>query len=482
MVVRLLHLQYSLANCCIHHFVVLFLITFISCQLLFATRVTLSSFQYIVDTAQPIHLSAANETTDKPYFIFHVGPQKTATTTIQQQLRFHFDLLTLDNYFFAGSYTKSILVGLPRFVEFADILKNVTCHDQVRAARIEYESQNRTSGNWWDSVACWKRALDQIHEHRGKHILISDENLADINSETSQLTASLFDWPTLLASLPEYNMLAIVSYRRYADWLPSAKFEGERFVPSKRLSNLWPSEGGCSNPPFLPSFAFEPVPRKCVSAFYTNDIVRILEPMVPVKIFNMHDLQGGNLSDIHRYVNRKTFTDSITAAFVCRALPHASITCAAIRNEDRINELGKKKAVQMNQRLVMEYTDVILRAAEAGLIDATCTSRYSANEAVKMQQSSFEEINSSAIPRTCPRKNDLSRFLKLSIEYEEELLPDFARSSEGRAAHETAFWNSVKQKSQKYCELNTQVLFRWPFWKSIFADLKLACNESTQVQ
>ena len=116
-------------------------------------------------------LHKANED-DRPYFILHVGPPKTATTTLQTELtKFDFNILLMDNYVYLGQrMIDPNNMWRHLHGNLLKVLKDRDCQVAVNKARL--------SNQTWPE--CWVEFLDTLEKRRkeGHSIILSEENFS----------------------------------------------------------------------------------------------------------------------------------------------------------------------------------------------------------------------------------------------------------------------------------------------------------------
>ena len=130
----------------------------------------------------------------KPYFVFHVGPPKTATTTIQCGLSDVSGLLaSKDSYYYLGKPCGA-----------ASLRNNETA---LRGHYLQYELDAGRLGY----VGTRLEFRLKWHLSRGNNIVFSVETFG---LKTNQ------GWDALLSLLKDWNVRIVVAYRRYYEWIP----------------------------------------------------------------------------------------------------------------------------------------------------------------------------------------------------------------------------------------------------------------------
>jgi hypothetical protein len=418
------------------------------------------------------------ENDHRPYLIFHVGPPKTATSLLQEELTAWQGALARDNWIYGGSYYKhGDHVPHNKSIPVASGLKSLQCHRQLRTARLAAQSDNdqgssNTAAQWWSTVTCWTNMLRNLERYRGQNILIMDETLSYLDVVEYRKERGPFDWPSLYQSLPEYQIHIMVNYRRYVDWVPSAKQQMERYKPAKPKLRNWPSKDGKRLEPLLPDFAFRTFPSKYILYRHTNEIVDALSPQAPVHVVNPYDPRPFPFTSL-----RSSFLCNNTHIFNA---PHA---CALSLQQD---ELDKDQPPHVsNPSRSTDYDVLALAAADAGLVDPLRVRRRKlglAMEAFHQQLLLQQQHNTTTTttpdwPQICPERDVCERYLQLSIDREVALLPAFAATPQGTLEHTTQFWKAVA--AQKYCFVDAEAILRQDEWRAFLQQYMAAVNNAT---
>jgi len=151
--------------------------------------------------------------TNKPNFIIHVGPPKTATTYLQTELKSWEDTLrTKDNLVYVGKYITKEARNGESLGPFVRLLRDEKCQKRARVAS--------------NLPKCWSRFLQSLKQYKinQQSIMVSDE-----------VFSFQHKFNLLYKALSElgWNMIVIVAYRRYSDRLVSQKQQLNRWTPSK---------------------------------------------------------------------------------------------------------------------------------------------------------------------------------------------------------------------------------------------------------
>lgn len=372
-----------------------------------------------------------NTTFARPWFIMHVGPPKTATTTLQIEMGTLVSLqrLAQDDYLYIGRdsrYTdKSEEYGMKPF----RILTDSGCHLRVRAARLDNTSMPE----------CWQEFMTDLNELQGMNMIASDERWGFMDSKV------YWDWQAIRESLSErFNLRIVVSYRRFSEWLLSVYSQQQR--ESMYARRKWPQQHGA--PPVTPLFSSlqvlmnNPYPFKYL---YTDTLVSKLKRFnITVDILNLHSENG------------------IMPTLMCGLVPNANRSCRKSIERHATN-LTKRSNVALN----FDYDTIACKAAELGLLDMELHQRP---EVAKLAAVFHQEIlNATELPMKCPSKAELQPLLQRSLELESKILPDFYKSPLGKTAHEQDFWQAVD--NHKFCSINVQAVLQQEAWRRFFMNL-----------
>lgn len=317
----------------------------------------------------------------RPSLFIHIGPPKTATTTIQWALRNW--SLTEDNIIFYDDHTR-----------LARLVYNNSCHREMSNARIA----NRSVA----SVTCAQQLSHLFQKTRRRNqgspkVVISHEALS-LPHKTK------VDWIALQELLNDWDISVLVMYRRYFEWLPSSRQQTDRWTPMKPRLGRWPSQGGRVMKPLLP------IPQGSGYSF-VDEVIQQVEGLIPYKLLNMH---AGALQ-----------------TFFCEGL-RAPIACKTSREE--------RRTVTKNPSSTIFY-DALVTAAES-LVDSRLHRR---RKVTLMAQYYWEQELAKTwrdLPVKCPPTGEYKLLLEESLAYERQLWPDHYRTI--RQNHIRDFEQAVK--------------------------------------
>jgi hypothetical protein len=421
--------------------------------------------------------SSYSATDEKPWLVIHVGPPKTATTTIQEALTTDTfqQALQRDNYVYTGAYIRND-GQFQRPKKINQQLKDVRCHMEMSKARQQLSRKNKRQNSPKKAVKevvsrvpCAKEIvrLLQIFKKRNQSLIISDETLSNAWTAFYDMrNKAPLDFISLRELLSDdWNLLVIIGYRRFVDWLPSAKQQIERWNPHKPRMNKWPDgtrTGGKAVSGVFPDYWKRP---RGLAYHYTHEVLAAVDNILPVRIFNMHLTDA----DDDQLVPVRT-------NFLCHALPNAPHTCAFSKQMDAAT-LQEKIA---NPQQTLSYDMLATAAAAANLIDTVAIKRHDAVLAAQEYHEKVLNQTATDFPVTCPDKSEYETYLNHSLILEKEILPElFATTPALEERHIADFWKSVAQ--QKYCHIDTAAVLQESQWVTFFWNLRPTTSEGTRL-
>lgn len=387
---------------------------------------------------------------DRPYFILHVGPPKSATTTLQTELSKYGRYLRQDSYAYLGQLMKKDAATIFDHWHgpMLKILKNRDCQREVNRARLH--------GDDWPD--CWKAflALLQTRRNERRSIIFSEEDLAiKFVYLTGGLGRSPIDWPSLKMALEEqgWEPVIIVGYRRLYEIMPSAKQQWDRWTRNNQGVSLWPPDGRTLQPLF-PGVLRDPrlydgyVPRyipRTIQWSYTDHLVEMISPFFQVRLLNMHDPM------------------SIRSTFLCRVLPHAPNACRQSQIDD-----SRQEELHRNNEESLFYDAITTEAANREWFDKSKFDRHQVVLALRDYFENERRENPIDLPLLCPSVSELGVLLERSLIKEQQILtPRVAATMQDE--HIAGFWEAVRKN--KFCWVDVSKTLEDPHWKQFFSEI-----------
>jgi hypothetical protein len=404
-----------------------------------------------------------------PYFVIHIGPPKTATSSLQLELTERHDrnLLAADNYMYVGAYMKdgklmhhTTYSTSNTTTAIKQAMTDLDCQAAVHKARKTNTATTGSSTSSGVYPPCWQNFLHALDESQGQNILLSQEIMSFRLIRTDAGPAPV-DWVALKQALSgRWNLLVVVGYRRLMEWLPSAKQQNERWNALKPAMNNWPKYGNQPGRPIPPIFPHvlhhlsyidgsQRRPKWLLQKnrkfryLYVNNVIELLNSHeVPFQILNLHE------------------PEPLFVTFFCNVLPGAETNCAVSR-QLAVDGVREKRA---NREQSVAYDILATAAAGRGLVDRSVWTRH----AVALAAREYHErvLNGTPFILSCPMEHDLELYLNASLSAEQELLPDFYQSDAGEQQHRADFAAAVARK--KYCWINAKQVLEQTVWRNFF--------------
>lgn len=401
---------------------------------------------------------------DRPYFVFHIGPPKTATTSLQYALTHYQEMLKQDSYHYLGQ-TMLSETNMWRHLHGQEltILKDRPCMRQTSLMRRNRKQTKATNAP--TEPRCWSELRQLLRNHReaNESLILSEENFSIKYIEMAKGPRDSVDWYALAELLAEldYQPLILIGYRRLFDIMPSAKQQWDRWTRTQKSLNFWPGQmNGRSLQPLFPGVLKDTrlyddyIPLKILGKIewsYTDYLVRAIRPHLPVRLINMHSASESL---------------SLRTYFLCHVLPYAPAACAQSAADDLTDPEPR-----YNPEQSLFYDALTCEAARRGWIDKDSFRRHDVNLAL---QDYYEKHHGgkvqSDIPLLCPPRDQLDILLERSLVKEEQLWPPNLAEA-WRASHVEAFERAVAAKKFCWIDINA-TLTTQPQWKEWFTSLR----------
>jgi hypothetical protein len=404
----------------------------------------------------------------KPILMLLVGPVKTGLQALaEKELSQLQKELDMDKY---------------KVIPTMEGLHEV-CQKELATLRETHLMKKKTTSSLDDAITklpCWKTTvLDVLSPYQTSRtsVIVADETLSKQFLTTTSIGPAVLDWMTLRETvMPNWNVVVVLSYRRYYEWLPSAKAAAEqvhliRHAGAPRLAK-WPGEDehGMLLEPLFPHFIKDNAVTEKLDVPYTPRLQQLYTPFVQkVKILNF-------------YVPNQ----SVRTTMVCDVLETATSACTASRAKDQAQLVNPtaNKTLSLDSRLALWdikadeewfnfqlYDELAVSAASHGWIRTKFVSRPTATKTTQYYIETYLNIKPRVdLPMACPHANELSHFLDQSLQYERLLLPDFSAEHKGGASereHRLGFG----QVSKGFCSISMRRILRQVDWRTFFRHL-----------
>ena len=414
----------------------------------------------------------ADETIHKPYFILHVGPPKTGTTSIQCGLtNVSLTLAALDHTYYLG---KPCLGGI-----YDGTMENGESRTFKTHRMVIGELSRNIKG---EETTHLQNRLEH-HHSLGHNIILSEEALAWRLANSGA--------PMLRSMLTLWNTIVVLSYRRYHDWIRSRYYHD---FAGEYSHSLWPHE--------RKQIYVRDVPTLLS---YIEDELKGMESQSDkfstksrhMTISTIQQFRNANFSNFLVFFFDNTTSPSamdMTQNFVCNGLPHqvGYETCSVIRRTPK-SSLGLTDSKYSNTtplgsmdalRLVREaYNRGWIGHQPNALIQNGTFNRMDRMDHNKMvfktrrrlvntfggRKQGVELAQLYNPPEICINPDLQQRLLHATIIYEKYIISQgylqLPADFEDLKHH---FQQSINKR--KYCELDVNAVLDLPEWEAFFKE------------
>jgi hypothetical protein len=347
--------------------------------------------------------------------VVHIGPHKTASTTIQSMLRKVLPTLEMDNYAMPGDWSAPGAINM----------------------------QNLAPCFWKDELPvpadkkCDTMALQDIDliASQRQNVLLTAESLSYSIIDLTKVKETLKPWND--------NTVIVTYYRRFFEWLISYYNMETRYrsVPNRVSFVEWVAD-------------LDDVEAKFSNTYTYSVVGRWKEYFSNVLVYNMHDT-----------------TSKIVEEFFCDAMPNATNTCDAVVN--RMSKNGEKHFNPSIHTLV--YSELAYTAYQMELLTVVDESNIHWDDIIdKIQQRQEIELglNSTEFSAIiCPDTTILDAILEKTLMVENEMFPDFFQSNQGEIVIKEKF-EQAKTDPDKLCSIDVKRVLVEDFgWREFFKSL-----------
>lgn len=415
--------------------------------------------------------SPTGESTEKKGHLYiHVGPSKTATTTLQTDLTKFVKVLEKENHYYLGRWYQHDENESLRWYQHD---KNESLHQRVQwetlqalEPALDHRHTPCTLSPRSDCLLEFKTKLDESYNSTIAHI----QQQQDASKRSATLTfvmsserlsncwTSPEDYEAIRDTLSEdWDVTIVVSYRRFYSFIRSSKFQMDRVdrdggkFGKKRL---WPKSGGSHLNGYFN------VKNGQLRKFhvFTDTAVENAKKYLPVKMFYPFNYDTASDALINS-------TESVLTKFLCNILPHANDACSLSREID-----ANATTKMLNPRTDeddMLYDTIATKASDADLFNTTHYSRPEVRKAVR--RFNEEELQQGIIDLDldCPSDVQLLSLLEKSLMFEYKYAPDLAKDPRNINKHLADFHALVEKRA--FCWVDTDKILERTEWKNFFS-------------
>ncbi len=342
--------------------------------------------------------------TKKLKFVYHIGPMKTGSTTLQRAHIEDKDVLKLDGYLYG-------LNGL--------LLAN-QCLDRM---------PNRCAGSVkWRNVF-----LPYLKEHSQENLFLSDEMfgvMADWDG----------NWKLLQKTIGEtWDLHFIVTYRRFFEWFVSFYFQAHRYgMPEERITTRWPlastaaalqtTKASVNTIPTISDY-FEKLQRE------KNGFANVYVKRWGDTFGKMHPMEVQKNKFEKHYPGVKIFNfhqepDNMVGSFYCNVFPGPQ--SHACKHRKRI---GTPHSIHQNLSGSHNYDMLSVAAFHSHVLIQRDLQRPAVAEAARRHQEEVLKLSDKDFPLICMSPQQLNNLLEMSLEFERRILPEWYKTPQGEQDH-----------------------------------------------
>jgi hypothetical protein len=413
--------------------------------------------------------NATTTNTNKPYFILHVGPPKTATTTLQCGLEeLSEELAQKDSYYYVGK----LCPGSSRKKDTNPSTNTTLNGHHLMMTLLQGKNTSRGYKDLQSKM--------EWHLRQGNNMILSLEAMSSHLKDRTKV------WRVFLPLFQGWRVRIVVGYRHYFDWIPSMYFQNHAGPKYKRWSH---EKNGQVQPSFydyLDQHLETWDKRKDASDFsYDADVWSLGQHLTlasfqkfakhfeDVMIFNLHQ-QG----------------DPVTN-FVCQMLPTArnGNVCQMLltqqQNHDHDHDRKHHHNTTSQQRMSHSYDADRLAyyAYEKGILPKGIPKLEVVKQIVDRMKEEEEKESSSPLDNklfSCLPRAVEAQFLNASLSFERAILSELHRHTnmpqkiemhQNMSDHISLF-HQAKVKG-KYCEIDPAKVLMDDSWRKFLSEIVL---------
>ena len=377
-------------------------------------------------------------------FVLHVGPPKTATSTIQCALQSLGDVLEendgytiLETAACRNQYRSS---DLKQQLNLRSSPRGAHTHDNLLLGKAAMQTCAGKISKSGELPACW---VDQYLPYfRRQKALSRDTIVSHETMERLVLRPQVFD--AISQSLEGTRMTLVVTYRPWFEFVLSGfnQKDAKRRSAKPKLVH-WPGQGGrrmvTATEAISLSLEIEDIPF-----VFTDKIVQMYRNWTSISLKTI-DIHEGNP----------------VTSFLCDAVPGATNACERIKNLTKT----RKTEVRNRRDSATVFYDMIACDAFMNGIIRSGIGRIPAGEAIKAFH--WNELKNRSLPLECPPSDLLDSFLQESLRRESIVFPRHSDKREKR--HRERFAKAVAK--HEFCTVNVTKVLENEIWLQFLKEL-----------
>lgn len=409
----------------------------------------------------------AVSTDNRPVFVIHVGPHKTATSSIQCEMSYYQSLLeSFGNFAYLGRRygecrSKS---RIPKYdnmtIKTRDLVRCLDRHTDYSPCNMTREWRN------------FEQTLDELSRAR-QNVLLSDEAFSRMKLKTNKNYSSNLE--ILFQSIQNhgFQLKIVLVYRHYFSWLLSQYNEHYKPLASRSQYQIWPTnKGGKYIKSFTEYYASLNKNSTASSANGSRNYQKAandldLHPVAYLKKQWTNDRIpfSPKESDVH-IIDMHNSDNPIVFNFVRRAVSEH------VAKELERFKLGDQEEVPQrnNPSVNLDFDRLAVQARELGLVpihDDQFTRRGVATYAQMM----FQKFNITAMRQICLDESQMQQLQHRSLFLEQTVFPDRVQQKQ----HREDFTRAARRKM--FCNLDIEAALAEERIKLFFKKLELYAKQ-----
>jgi hypothetical protein len=410
----------------------------------------------------------------QPLFILHIGPYKTATTSLQCYFSAHTAALQHDGIHYVGNVPGDVMCGSGAGGDEPPV------NDQTTTAIQQDRPSSLTRPVLFryclDPICQTDPPVEQCDCSRAYEIFHNRTNIHFANNETILISEEMFSsvehLDEFVTQMRHWPIRVVFTYRRLYEGLPSAYYQiYDTYGSSPRAHTTlrqWPDEGGL----LIPTVD-EYLGKKWADVNYSPSA----KWQRWMKQSHFHDITIANMHGANEH--------AFLHYFVCDILHEAKELCRLMStssDETIVNTAASKQHLHWDHLAVAAYQKGWINGGTKNNQDSngdnctaattTTVSRVAAREALQRYYNSIGLYKVGDFNTTCVSETNMDMLLNRSLQYEYETLPDFFHSALGEPILRSDFTKS--RSKTKFCSIDVEATLgqhhdEW--WRDFFASI-----------
>jgi hypothetical protein len=416
----------------------------------------------------------------QPLFILHIGPYKTATTSLQCYFSAHTAALQQDGIHYVGNVPGDVMCGSSSGHDEPPV------NDQTTTAIQQDRPSSLTRPVLFryclDPICQSDPPAEQCDCSHAYEIFHNRTNIYHANNETILISEEMFssveDLEEFVTQMRHWPIRVVFTYRRLYEGLPSAYYQIYDTYGSnpraKTTLRQWPDQGGLVIPT-----VDEYLGRKWADPSYSPSA----KWQRWMKQSHFHDVTIANMHGPNEH--------AFLHYFVCDILHEAKELCRLMSSTSTdeetmfVNTAASKQHLHWDHLAVAAYQKGWIAGGSSSSSgtnnkdNINCTaatttpvSRVAAREALQRYYNSFGLYKVGDFNTTCVSETNMDKLLNRSLQYEYETLPDFFHSALGEPILRSDFAKS--RSKTKFCSIDVDAALgqhhdEW--WRDFFASI-----------